>query len=248
MRRSPPSRSGRERAKQSPGASPAGPSKRRLGRESQTARVERAARIARRLADSYADASCALHHRNAWELLVATILSAQCTDKMVNEVTPALFEEFPDPASLARAPQRRVEQLVRRTGFFSQKAKAIRACAKRIEDDFGGAVPRSMAELTSLQGVGRKTASVVLGTAFGQPAIFVDTHVTRLSRRLALTRQNDPAKIERDLAALLPPEEWTLFCHRLIHHGRALCNARAPLCSVCPLADLCPRIGVMLSR
>ncbi|MGH7860082.1 MAG: endonuclease III [Candidatus Binatia bacterium] len=218
------------------------------GREGSEARRERARKLAGRLAESYADARCALEHRNPWELLVATILSAQCTDKMVNQVTPALFEEFPDAPALAVAPQSRVEALIRRTGFFSQKARAIRACAKEVAEKYGGRVPDDFDDLVGLQGVGRKTASVVLGTAFEQPAVFVDTHVRRLSLRLGLTRDSEPDRIEFDLKALLPPAEWTMFCHRLIHHGRTICTARAPACDGCPLADLCPRLGVTESR
>jgi endonuclease III len=213
-------------------------------RESGAARKERALRIAQRLAETYPDATCELDFRNAWELLIATILSAQCTDKMVNQVTPALFERFPDPASLAKAPQGRVEPLIRKTGFFSQKAKSIRQCAKAIVEKFGGEVPRTLDELTSLQGVGRKTASVVLGTAFGEPAVFVDTHVRRLTFRLGLTKSDKPEIIEGDVKGLLPSEQWTAFCHRLIHHGRRICFARAPRCPECPLLGMCPRIGV----
>ena len=213
-------------------------------RENAAQRAERASRIAKRLEEVYPDATCELDFANPWQLLVATILSAQCTDKMVNQVTPALFEQFPDPASLARAPQRKVEQLIRKTGFYSQKAKAIRSAAKNVSERFGGDVPRSMDELVSLQGVGRKTASVVLGTAFGEPAVFVDTHVKRLTYRLGLTRSDDPLHIEQDVRRLLPPERWTAFCHRLIHHGRRVCFARKPQCDTCPIADLCPRIGV----
>jgi endonuclease III len=213
-------------------------------RESAAARAERARRIAERLQEVYPDATCELDFTNPWQLLVATILSAQCTDKMVNQVTPALFEQFPDPASLARAPQRKVERLIRKTGFYSQKAKSIRSCAQHVTERFGGEVPRSMDDLVSLQGVGRKTASVVLGTAFGQPAVFVDTHVKRLTYRLGLTRSTDPLQIEQDIRRLLPAEEWTAFCHRLIHHGRRVCFARNPQCEACPLADLCPQIGV----
>lgn len=213
-------------------------------RESAAARRERALRIAQRLQDVYPDATCELDFHNPWQLLIATILSAQCTDKMVNQVTPALFEQFPDPAALARAPQRKVESLIRRTGFYSQKAKAIRACARVVTERFHGDVPRTMEDLVSMQGVGRKTASVVLGTAFGQPAVFVDTHVKRLTFRLGLTKHEDPIEIERDIRTLLPPEQWTQFCHRLIHHGRRICFARKPQCDVCPLADLCPQIGV----
>jgi endonuclease-3 len=213
-------------------------------RESAQARRIRAERIAARLEEAYPDATCELDFANPWQLLVATILSAQCTDKMVNQVTPALFDEFPDPLSLARAPQAKIERIIRKTGFYSQKAKAIRACAKHISEKFSGSVPQTMAELTSLQGVGRKTASVVLGTAFGQPAVFVDTHVKRLTNRLGLTRAQEPNEIEEDVKRLLPEREWTAFCHRLIHHGRRVCFARNPKCENCPLASICPRIGI----
>jgi endonuclease III len=204
----------------------------------------RAAAIARALARAYPDAGCALHHRNPWELLVATILSAQCTDAMVNQVTPALFAAFPTPEALASAPASRVEELIRRTGFFRQKTKALQATARGVVERHGGRVPDTMEELHALPGIGRKTANVVLGTAFGKPSVFVDTHVRRLAKRLGLTRQDDPDKIERDLQKLLPPREWTVFCHRLIHHGRQICVARRPRCSVCPLRRWCPRIGV----
>jgi endonuclease-3 len=217
-------------------------------RESREARIKRAERIARQLAQAYPDADCELNWGSPFQLLVATILSAQCTDVMVNQVTPALFEEFPDAQHLARAPQRKVEKIVRRTGFFSQKATAIREAAKAIVRDHAGEVPREMEALTALKGVGRKTASVVLGTAFGIPAVFVDTHVTRLTYRLGLTRNDKPEKIEQDIRELLPPSEWVSFCHRLIHHGRRICHARRPKCETCPLADLCPRIGVTVSE
>jgi endonuclease-3 len=213
-------------------------------RERSADRKHRALRIVQRLAETYPDAACALHHRNPWELLVATILSAQCTDAMVNEVTPALFERYADAASLAEAPQRRVEKLVHRTGFFTMKARALRECAKGVVERFGGEVPKDFDALVSLRGVGRKTASVVVGTAFGQPAVFVDTHVKRLAYRLGLTSNEEPDRIQEDLKALLPKEEWTAFCHRLINHGRTICKARAPRCEICPLLDLCPRLGV----
>jgi endonuclease-3 len=213
-------------------------------RESALARRSRAERIAARLEEAYPDATCELDFANPWQLLVATILSAQCTDKMVNQVTPALFEQFPDPPSLARAPQARIERMIRKTGFYSQKARAIRACAKHVSERFRGSVPQTMEELTSLQGVGRKTASVVLGTAFGEPAVFVDTHVKRLTYRLGLTRAEDPNEIEEDVKRLLPEREWTVFCHRLIHHGRRVCVARNPRCESCPLGSVCPRIGL----
>lgn len=213
-------------------------------RESRQARRERASRIARNLARAYPDAWCALHYESPWQLLVATILSAQCTDEMVNRVTPGLFEEYPDPESLAQARRSRLESLIRKTGFFSQKAKALQGCARGVLEEFEGKVPEDMESLTTLPGVGRKTASVVLGTAFRQPAIFVDTHVRRVTTRLGLTRNKDPGRIEADLRELLPPKDWTMFCHRLIHHGRQVCKARTPVCDACPVGDLCPRIGV----
>jgi len=217
-----------------------------LARERLPAKRERAAKIARALARSLPDAWCALEHRNAFELLVATILSAQCTDAMVNQVTPALFRELPTPAALAAADPARVEELVKRTGFFRQKTKAIQATARALVDAHGGEVPEEMECLTTLPGVGRKTANVVRGTAFRLPAMFVDTHVRRLAIRLGLTSDDEPERIERDLQALLPPREWTRFAHRLIHHGRRVCLARRPRCSACPLAALCPRVGVKL--
>jgi endonuclease-3 len=218
-----------------------------VAREGAAGRRRRAQAIARGLARAYPDASCALHHRNAWELLVATILSAQCTDEMVNRVTPALFGEFPTPAALAAASPARVEELVKRTGFFRQKTRAIQATARAVADRHHGRVPETIDTLVELPGIGRKTANVVLGTAFGKPAIFVDTHVRRLANRLALTVEDDPDKIERDLQGLLPPRGWTAFAHRLIHHGRRVCLARRPRCSVCPLVAWCPQVGVALS-
>jgi endonuclease-3 len=215
-----------------------------VARESAAARRTRAGAIARGLARAYPDAACALHHDGPWQLVVATILSAQCTDEMVNRVTPGLFAAYPTPAALAAAPVARVEELVKRTGFFRQKTKSIQATARAVAEEHGGVVPESMEELTRLPGIGRKTANVVRGTAFGKPAIFVDTHVRRLANRLGLTVEDDPDKIERDLQDLLPPRAWTAFAHRLIHHGRRVCNARKPRCSTCPVARWCPRIGV----
>jgi len=218
-----------------------------LARETIAARRGRARSIARALARAYPDAWCALRHENPWQLIVATILSAQCTDDMVNRVTPELFREFPTPAALAGAPPARVEALIKRTGFFRQKTKSILATARAVTEQHQGTVPDSLAALCQLPGVGRKTANVVLGTVFGQPAIFVDTHVRRLSGRLGLTLHDDPDKIERDLQQLLPPREWTTFAHRLIHHGRRICVARRPRCSACPLTRWCPRLGVTVS-
>lgn len=199
------------------------------------------------LGGEFPDARCMLDHSSPFELLIATILAAQCTDAMVNQVTPELFAAFPTPAALAAAPRERVEALVKRTGFFRQKTKAIQATARAVAEEHGGEVPRDMETLRTLPGIGRKTANVVLGTAFGEPAIFVDTHVRRLANRLGLTHQDDPDKIERDLQVLLPPSTWTATAHRLIHHGRQICFARTPRCSICPLARWCPRIGVTKS-
>jgi endonuclease-3 len=218
-----------------------------VARETLPARRTRTAAIARGLARAYPDAWCALHFRSPWELVVATILSAQCTDEMVNRVTPGLFAEFSTPAALAAAAPARVEALVKRTGFFRQKARAIQATARAIAEQHGGAVPESMDALTGLPGIGRKTANVVRGTAFGKPALFVDTHVRRLANRLGLTVEDDPDKIERDLGELLPARAWTAFAHRMIHHGRRVCAARKPRCSACPVAGSCPRMGVTAS-
>jgi endonuclease III len=215
-----------------------------VARESRAARVTRARAIARALAKGYPDAWCELDYRSPWQLVIATILSAQCTDKMVNRVTPALFTTWPTPADLAGAEPSRVETLIKPTGFFRQKTRAIQAVARAVAGEHGGRVPDTMEALTALPGIGRKTANVVLGTAFGKPAIFVDTHVKRLSNRLGLTHQEDPERIERDLQALLPPKSWTAFAHRLIHHGRRICLARKPRCTECPLQRWCPRIGV----
>jgi endonuclease-3 len=209
-------------------------------RESQAVRRARAAEIVKVLEQAYPDAACALHFDGAFQLLVATILSAQCTDKMVNQVTPRLFASFPDAPSLAAAPPPEVERIIQPTGFFRQKAKSIQAAARDIVERFGGAVPGTLEELTTLRGVGRKTANVVLGNAFGVPGLTVDTHMTRVNRRLGLTTHDDPVKIERDLMELVPHAEWTLYSHRVIEHGRACCGARRPECERCPLRELCP--------
>ena len=195
----------------------------------------------------YPDATTALHHQNPLQLLIATILSAQCTDERVNQVTPALFARFPDAAALAGADRAELEALIRSTGFYRNKAKAIQSCCADILARHGGQVPRTLEELTALKGVGRKTANVVLGNAFGIPGIVVDTHVQRLSRRLGLTRETDPVKIEFALMTIVPRETWSLFSHWLILHGRSVCVARKPRCSACTLAPHCPRIGVTAS-
>jgi endonuclease-3 len=204
----------------------------------------RAGRIARALARLNPEADCELDHAGPLQLLVATILSAQCTDARVNRVTPALFARFPDAAAFAAAEPRELERLIHSTGFFRNKARLIRACCRALVERHGGKVPATMEELVPLPGVGRKTANVILGNAFGVPGLPVDTHVARLSRRLGLTAATDPVKIERDLNALLPRKEWTAFGHRLILHGRRVCHARRPQCDGCGLARLCPREGV----
>lgn len=203
--------------------------------------TERAAEIYRRLVAEYPDAHCALDHRGAYELLVATILSAQCTDVRVNMVTPALFERYPGPQALAEADRGELEELIRSTGFFRSKAKSLVGMARALVERHGGGVPDDMDALVQLPGVGRKTANVVLGNAFGRnEGVVVDTHVARLARLLGLTRHDDPVKIERDLMALFPREQWTLLSHLLIEHGRRVCIARRPRCELCVLADICP--------
>lgn len=204
-----------------------------------------AGRVLRELRALYPDAHCELNHRNAYELLVATILSAQCTDVRVNQVTPELFRHYPNPTAMAAARQADVEALVRSTGFFRNKAKALIAACRDLQRLHGGEVPRTMEALTSLHGVARKTANVVLGNAFGlNEGVVVDTHVIRLTHRMGLTEQSDPGKIEQDLMALYPREHWALLSHLLIWHGRRLCQARKPACAQCPLREGCPRHGV----
>jgi endonuclease-3 len=224
-------------------AKPAPPPRR--PRETARERRERAAAIARRLAETYPRAECSLDFRSPFQLLVATILSAQCTDKRVNAVTPGLFERWPDAAALAAARQEEVEGVIRSTGFFRAKARSLLGCSRALVERHGSAVPRSFADLVRLPGVGRKTANVVMGAAFGDATgVVVDTHVGRISRRLGLTRRADAVRAERDLVALLESDQWIAFSHRLIELGRAVCLARRPRCAGCPLADLCPRVGV----
>ncbi|MGE0552028.1 MAG: endonuclease III [Gemmatimonadales bacterium] len=194
-----------------------------------------------RLKRAYPDATCALDHRTPYELLVATILSAQCTDVRVNLVTPALFARFPTPADLANADPAELEEMIRSTGFFRNKTRSLLGMAQALVERHGGVVPRTMDELKVLPGVGRKTANVVLGNAFGiDEGIVVDTHVTRLSRLLGLTRETDAVKIEQDLTAVVPRSDWTIVSHLLIYHGRQVCIARRPRCAECVLNDACP--------
>lgn len=188
----------------------------------------------------YPDATCALHHSNPWELLVATILSAQCTDERVNKVTPGLFAKYPTMQDLAHADVREIAMDVKSTGFFNNKAKSIQGAARTLLEKFGGQIPRDIEQLTTVPGAARKTANVVLGTGFGIPSgVVVDTHVTRIANRLDLSRQSDAVKIERDLMKILPQDRWILFSHQVIHFGRQICVARKPKCSECPLDPVC---------
>ena len=208
--------------------------------KTKAAREARVGVILERLNEMYPDATCALQHRNPWELLVATILSAQCTDKRVNEVTPGLFEKYPTPRDFAAARQETLANDIRSTGFFNNKARSVIGAAKKIVDEFGGRVPQTLEELITVPGAARKTANVVLGTAYSiSSGVVVDTHVHRVSRRLDLTRNDDPVKIELDLMKIIPRDRWILFSHQIIHHGRALCIARKPKCADCKLNPVC---------
>ena len=201
----------------------------------------RAAVIYDRLADHYPDAHCALDFSSPFQLLIATILSAQCTDKRVNMVTPALFQRYPTPRALADANPAELEDIIKSTGFFRNKAKSLIGMASAVAEHHGGEIPRTMDALVELPGVGRKTANVILGNAFQiDEGVVVDTHVSRVTTRLGLTRETDPVKIERNLTALFPPERWTMLSHLLIEHGRRICDARRPKCELCFLTDLCP--------
>ena len=200
----------------------------------------RVAAILAKLDEAYPNATCELNHKNAFELLIATILSAQCTDVRVNQVTETLFKKYPDPKAFAYANPSELEQEIRPTGFFRNKTKSVMGASKGILDNFGGEVPRSMDEILTLPGVARKTGNVVLGTAFGIPSgIVVDTHVQRISNRLDLTRNEDPKKIEQDLMAVIPQDKWIIFSHQLIWHGRRVCFARKPKCVECSLEHIC---------
>jgi endonuclease-3 len=212
--------------------------------ETQTALVRRARKINNILAGVYPDAHVELDFSNPLELLVATILSAQCTDKAVNKVTPILFAKYHNAADYAGADRAEFEKMIVSTGFFRAKTNSILGMAQAVCDRYGGEVPNRLVDLVTLPGVGRKTANVVLGNAFGIPGITVDTHMQRLTHRLGWTTNDDPVKIEADVAALIPRKEWTLFSHRIIWHGRRVCIARKPACGACALADLCPSFGL----
>ena len=211
---------------------------------SHTALVRRARRINRELAGLYPDAHCELDFANPFQLLVATVLSAQTTDVQVNLTTPTLFAKYPTPEDLAAANPDDVEAILKPTGFFRAKTKSVIGLSAAIRDKFGGEVPGRMADLVTLPGVGRKTANVVLGNAFGVPGITVDTHFARLSRRFGWTTQSDPDKIEKEVGALIPKSEWTMLSNRLIWHGRRVCFARRPACGACGIAALCPSFGI----
>ena len=212
-----------------------------MPRESLARRRTRAGELLARLADTYPDSRCSLDHHGAFQLLVATVLSAQCTDALVNRVTPGLFARWPDAPSLAAAPLEEVEEAIRQVNFFRTKAKALVGLAAALVERHGGAVPRDLESLTALPGVGRKTANVVRGLGFGEAdGVVVDTHVKRIANRLGLTRSDDPLQIERDLLKVLPIESRVVFTHRVIDHGRAVCVARKPRCGECRLTELCP--------
>jgi endonuclease-3 len=201
---------------------------------------DRIASILAILRETYPDVECALVHANPWQLLVATILSAQCTDVRVNMVTPKLFQTYPTPEAMANAPIEALEELIRTTGFYHNKAKSIQGAGRVITEKFGGQVPQTVAELLTVPGAARKTANVVLGVAYGKAeGVVVDTHVFRLARRLGLTRSETPQNVEQDLMKVIPKDRWIQFSHELIHHGRLICEARKPKCAACPLEQLC---------
>jgi endonuclease-3 len=208
-------------------------------------KMARAGAVAARLAAAYRDLAVPLRHCNTFELLIAVILSAQCTDEAVNRVTPELFRRYPSPAKLAEASIADIEAIIHSLGLFRAKAKSLQRCARQLVAEFDGEVPSTMEQLTRLAGVGRKTANVILGHAFDTPGIAVDTHCKRLSRRLALSRHQNPKKIEGDLNCLLPAKDWTSFSLRLIIHGRRVCHARKPACGICVLTHLCPSSGLL---
>ncbi len=216
----------------------------RRGSETHTALVRRARRINRVLAETYPDARCELDFVSPWQLLVATILSAQTTDRRVNQVTPVLFARWPGPAELAGADRTELEETIRSLGFYRAKTDNLIALGQQVTARYGGVVPGRLQDLVTLPGVGRKTANVVLGNAFGVPGLTIDTHFRRLAGRFGWSRQTDPERIEADVAALFPPREWTILSHRVIWHGRRRCHARRPACGACPVAPLCPSYGI----
>ncbi|MBW8482902.1 endonuclease III [Actinomadura parmotrematis] len=216
---------------------------RKFRNETPLGRVRRARKIDRILAGTYPDAHAELNFDGPFQLLVATVLSAQTTDKRVNQTTPELFAEYPTPDDLAAADPEDVEAILRPVGFFRAKTKSVMGLSAALRDRFGGEVPGRLEDLVTLPGVGRKTANVVLGNAFGVPGITVDTHFGRLARRFGWTEETDPVKVEQVVAAMFPPRDWTMLSHRLIWHGRRICHAQRPACGACPVADLCPSYG-----
>ncbi|MGH3373497.1 MAG: endonuclease III [Actinoallomurus sp.] len=219
------------------------PRARKWESETRLGLVRRARKINRILAETYPDAHCELNFETPYQLLVATVLSAQTTDKRVNLTTPELFAKYPTPEDLAAANPEHVEQILKPTGFFRAKTKSVMGLSAAIRDDFGGEVPRTLDEMVKLPGVGRKTANVVLGNAFDVPGLTVDTHFSRLVKRFRWTAETDPVKIEFAIGELVPRKDWTILSHRLIWHGRRICHARRPACGACPLAPLCPAYG-----
>lgn len=212
--------------------------------ESLISKQKRASEIFEAFRCEYNDADCTLDYRSALQLLIATQLAAQCTDARVNLVTPMLFKKYPDVHAFANADELELQEYIRSTGFFRNKAKNIIACCQMIADKYNGEVPDNMEDLLSLPGVGRKTANLVLGDFFGVPGVVVDTHATRLSQRMGFTKETDPYKIELDLQKILPKENWGQFCHYLVYHGRSYCTARSPKCDICPISHLCRKKNV----
>ncbi len=210
--------------------------------ETKELKKKRMRRIIKILKKTYPDSTCSLFFNSPFQLLVATVLSAQCTDERVNQVTPKLFKTYPDPKAMSQAKLSEVERIIHSTGFYKNKAKAILSLSKDLVEKHQCQVPQKLEDLTALRGVGRKTANVVLGTAFQTPAMVVDTHVSRISRKLGFTKTKDPVKIEKDLIAVVPKKDWVQFTHLVIDHGRAICVARRPQCSSCPLESLCPKL------
>ena len=206
--------------------------------------IARMGEILRILKREYPEAQCSLFFNNPFELLVATILSAQCTDEQVNKITPALFNKFPTPEAMSQAKLSEIEKLVKTTGFFRNKAHNIKEASRAIVEEHGGQVPSTLDELVELRGVGRKTANVVLGNIFGTPGLVVDTHVGRISRRMGFTRSEDPVKVEHEMEVIVPREDWTMFSHLMISHGRAICTARRAKCDECVISRYCPKVGV----
>ena len=242
---SPPKKKAAARATKISAESANGRAKKPTAKPIDAKRKVQAALVCKHLRQDYPDVTCALENETPFELLIATILSAQCTDARVNMVTPELFKKWPDAEAMAQAPIKALEKAIQSTGFFRNKAKNIKGASQGIVERHGGELPQDIEALIELPGVGRKTANVVLGTAFGMATgVVVDTHVTRLSKRLGLTKHTDAVKIEQDLMQLVPQNEWVDFAHRMIHHGRQICMARKPKCSECSMNSFCPKIGV----